>query len=396
MAFCHLSKAMAVSVAAMVACQAPAAAAWVHPGILETTADLTRVKTLVASGDEPWNTAYTRFAADAQSSSTYALQGPFSYVTRDTNTALIVGDGQFASDSVAALQTSLMWVITGDTAYAEKSLEILNAWGSTLKLINGTDGQLAAALSGSNLVNAAEIMRYTYSWAADDIATFSSMVTDVLVPPASQTEPTAVQPYPFQANWGTSGEKLMLAAAVFTENSTLYEAAKDLMLNSACANLTGSISSTGQSSESGRDQGHTQLGLGNWAEAFTTLLNQNDPTDWFAYLDNRLAAGYEYTAKFMLNQTVPYDDGFYRCDANLLGGPWTAPSPIDIWPARPVYELPYAIYYERGVAMPYTKALIELYTPDGPSPVNSLADGSAWQTLRFRRAGTDLSATITD
>ncbi|CAK7237360.1 hypothetical protein SBRCBS47491_009949 [Sporothrix bragantina] len=379
------------------------AAAWVHPGILETTADLARVKTLVASGEEPWKTAYTRFAADARSSSTYTLQGPFAYVARDTDVTLIVGDSQFASDSVAALQTSLMWIITGDTAYAEKSLEILNAWGSTLKVVNGTDAQLAAALSGSNMVNAAEIMRYTYNtsagvslWSADDIAAFSSMVTNVLVPPASQTAPTAVQPYPFQANWGTSGEKFMLAASVFTENRTLYEYAKYLMLNSACANLTGSISSTGQSSESGRDQGHTQLGLGNWVEAFTTLLNQNDPTDWFAYLDNRLAVGYEYTAKFMLNKTVPYDDSFYRCDANLLGGPWTEPSSIDVWPARPVYELPYAIYYERGVKMPYTKALIELYTPDGQSPANSLSDGSAWQTLRFRRAGTNLSATITD
>jgi hypothetical protein len=65
----------------------------------------------------------------------------------------------------------------------------------------------------------------------------------------------------------------MLAAAIFLENTTLYNYGKTLILSSACANLSGSISPTGQSSESGRDQQHTQLGLGNYVEAFTAMGN---------------------------------------------------------------------------------------------------------------------------
>jgi hypothetical protein len=276
-------------------------------------------------------------------------------------------------------------------------------------LINtGTDAQLAAALSGSNLLNAAEIIRYTYNstthsggWSTSSIETFSTMVQNVILPPASQTTPTADQQYPFEANWGTSGEKFMLAAAVFLEDTTLYNDAKTLILSSACANLSGTISSTGQSSESGRDQQHTQLGLGNLVEAFTIIHQQYDPNDFFAELDNRLMAGLEYTAQYLMGGTVPYSEDFVRCDANLLGGPWPNISASGLTPIRPVYEAGYAHYVNvKGLSMPYTKALvrsaptadasftngtkIQANTPDGPNPDDAIADGASFQTLRFR------------
>jgi hypothetical protein len=134
-----------------------------------------------------------------------------------------------------------------------------------------------------------------------------------------------------------------------------------------------------------RDQQHVQLGLGNFVEAFTTLQIQQDPTDWFGLLNNRLATGLEYTAKFLLGNSVPYDKAFARCNANLLGGPWKKISSTGTTPVRPVWELGFAIYSARGVSMPYTKRLIDKHTPDGPNPKNSISDGSAWQTLRFRR-----------
>ncbi|KAL3462363.1 chondroitin AC/alginate lyase [Aspergillus heterothallicus] len=376
----------------------PFAAAWIHPGILETAADLDRMKTLVESDNEPWRTAYERFSADKYSSSEYTLAGPFDYVSRDRDSSLSVGVSELAEDSVAALQTALMYSITGENAYAEKTLDILNAWGGTLSVVNGSDAQLAAALSGSNLVNAAEIIRAIYPWVDEDVATFRNMVTEVLVPPASQYTPSEEVPRPFIANWGSAGEKFMLAAAVFTEDTELYELAKTLILESPCANLIGSISASGQSSETGRDQAHTQLGLGNYVEAFITLLNQEDATDWLSLYSNRLATGLEYTAQVLLQGDIlpPYDESFVRCNASLLGGPWSEISSDSVRPIRPIWELGYAVYADdRGVEMPYTKELIELVTPDGQSPSTAIADGSAWQTLRFRREGSELSAAIT-
>ncbi|KAF7156244.1 hypothetical protein CNMCM5623_009637 [Aspergillus felis] len=288
-----------------------------------------------------------------------------------------------------------MWYITANEDYAAKATQILDAWGGTLKVVNGTDGQLAAALSGSQLVNAAEIIRYTYpsssypsGWTSDSISAFSTMVQDILVPPASLTNTTAAVAYPLEANWGTSGEKFMLAAAVFTENTTLYNYAKELILYSSCANLSGTISPTGQASESGRDQQHTQLGLGNLVEAFQITTNQYDPQDLFAELDNRLLSGLEYTAKYLMGGPVPYEESFVRCDADLLGGPWPVISSSGMTPIRPIWEAGYAHYVNvKGLSMPYTKALIQANTPDGQNPSTSIADNAAFETLRFRAGG---------
>ena len=168
--------------------------------------------------------------------------------------------------------------------------------------------------------------------------------------------------YPFEANWGSSGEKFMLAAGIFLENTTLYNYGKTLILSSACANLSGSISSTGQSSESGRDQQHTQLGLGNYVEAFTAMTHQFDPNDFFAELDNRLMVGMEYTAEYLMGGTVPYSESFARCDADLLGGPWATISASGLTPIRPVWELGYKHYvHDKGLSMPYTKALVSFF-----------------------------------
>lgn len=61
----------------------------------------------------------------------------------------------------------------------------------------GTDAQLAAALSGTQLINAAEIIRYTYSgWSSDSIEKFEKMILNIFYPPASQTTPTPDQKYP--------------------------------------------------------------------------------------------------------------------------------------------------------------------------------------------------------
>jgi hypothetical protein len=74
-------------------------------------------------------------------------------------------------------------------------------------LPNGTDAQLTAALCGTQSVNAAEIIRHTYSgWNTTEIDKFSTMILDVFYPPASQTTPSATQEYLFDANLERAGE----------------------------------------------------------------------------------------------------------------------------------------------------------------------------------------------
>lgn len=243
------------------------------------------MRTNVLAGNQPWTASYNNMSADPRSSATYVMAGPFTYFTRDhsgdqTNLLAIIEDGR------AAINLALRWYITNETAFAFASANILNRWASTLTLINGkyyfilpspticlflilgSDVQLGASLCGVNLVNAAEILRYTFpSWQASSITTFSNMINNLFVPAASVQ---GVNEYTFSGGWGTSGEKALIAYGVFLDDTTIYNLGKSYYETgnpnneAACGCLPYMIpTTTGQYVESGRDQGHTQLSLGN-------------------------------------------------------------------------------------------------------------------------------------
>src|SRR5205807_2013420 len=99
-----------------------------------------------------------------------------------------------------------MWCITGDEGHARKAVEILNAWGGTLKKMNGHDVQLAAGLNGFKFVNAAELMRHTYTgWKPEDVSRFQKMLMESVYPPIKDFATFA------NGNWDAICLKTMMA-----------------------------------------------------------------------------------------------------------------------------------------------------------------------------------------
>ncbi|KXL44798.1 hypothetical protein M433DRAFT_78139, partial [Acidomyces richmondensis BFW] len=306
--------------------------------ILQNDEDLSRMKFGVQKQVEPWYTAFLNMSGDPLASAAYQMEGSMAYVTRN-NTGPEPGKDELSHDAVASLLNALMSYITEDDAYAAKSVEILSAWAETLELLNGTDAQLTASLYGPQLVNAAEIIRAYYSdWQDSSISKFKTMILDIIVPLASQTAPTAIQPYPFKANWGLGSEAALVAFGIFLDNRTIYNEGLRLYQTYPCASLNTTINQFGQESESGRDQTHTQLGLGEMAELCQIAYNQGDARFW-DLLDNRLMLGYEYTAKYNLGFDVPYDPGFYRLE--VIG---KNISSKDRGYFRPIYQIAYSYY----------------------------------------------------
>ena len=190
-----------------------------------------------------------------------------------------------------------------------------------------------------------------------------------------------------------------MAFGVFTNNRTMcakfilvrhpsyphflrYNEAIGYYSEERCSGLPLDISPTGQASESGRDQAHVQLGLvsiqdrikelslselcrlhlglfqGNMAES-CQIASVQGTHDLFGLLSNRLMVGYEYTAKYNLNYSVPYNASFQRCDANLLGGPFQTISTASRGTFRPIYELGYAHYVSTmNLGMPYSQQIV--------------------------------------
>ncbi len=111
---------------------------FVHPGLLHTTADLQRMKSMVNAERQPWSAAFKSLIADSHSSLSYSMQGPDAVVTRDVKPAKTnAGPMHLAHDSVAALQLALIYSITGNESYAALATKILEAWTNTLIIING-------------------------------------------------------------------------------------------------------------------------------------------------------------------------------------------------------------------------------------------------------------------
>ncbi|WP_342561115.1 alginate lyase family protein [Paenibacillus sp. FSL R7-0345] len=300
---------------------------------------------------EPWKSALANFKKDAKASSSYVKQGPYSTVCRkdsalSTCTSADYGNSALENDSRAAYYNALLWNITGTQAYANKAIEILNAWSSTLTTIAGTDAQLAAGDNAIFLANAGELLRYSNSgWSSANITQLENVLTNVFYPQISVIG---------DANWGGSCLKSIISIAIFTNNQTMFDYAIANYRTNDCAALTKNVMSTGQISESGRDQVHALGGLGNLIVVAEIAWKQG--VDLYGDADNRLLAGSEYWSNYNLGNTeTSYDTTYGRCTM----GPWGAISATGRsasfgWAQN---EVVYAHYVVRkGLSAPFTTA----------------------------------------
>lgn len=297
----------------------------------------------------------------------YVMQGPHAVICRGPCSNYT----SFTNDVRAAWQNALMWYITKNQSHWDRSTTILDAWGTNLTSIIGTDTSLLIGLEGDLFINAAEIMRWEGGWVEQGAewyggAGFSNQIYWLF---ARQSIIIG------QANYGMVSIKALLSFAVYMDDVSMvsvvlspwpdlpltfraqYNYALNAYQNDLCAGLYGNYEpSTGQSSETGRDQGHAVTGMGWAAEAARVIQSQG--FDVYSLGDNLLLKASEYSAKYNLGHDVPYDPKFYRCEAILINGPWEAPSPISrgISASSPdVWDILYYQYVvKRGLQAPWT------------------------------------------
>ena len=251
---------------------------FVHPGLLHTQADLDRMRQCVAAGKEPWKGGFEKLRLDPPSRPDWKLRGPFEVVTRGSD--LSRGNPQMVLDGNAAYQNALMWCVTGNEAHAHKAVEILNAWALKLRKMDGRDVQLSAGLNGFKFVSAAELMRHTYpAWPREAVARFERMLKEAMLPPIKEFAPFA------NGNWDAACLVTMMATGVFCDDRELFNRATTYFRsgqgNGRLVHYV--FNETGQCQESGRDQQHTQLGLGLLAEACEIAWHQG--VDLYAEAD---------------------------------------------------------------------------------------------------------------
>jgi len=309
---------------------------FVHPGMMQTGADLEFMKQKIIAGEQPWKDAFNRLS---ESVSLEFQPKPFTHVIRGSYGRPSIGGSELSSSADAAYKHALMWYITGNKAYARKAIEIINAWSSVLWDFDFNDAKVLAGWTGNIFCNAAEILRYSDSgWEKNDIENFKRMLLTAYYPMIKNFFPEA------NGNWDAALINTMICIGVFCDDHDIFDrAVNHLLRGNGNGGITKYFYPSGQCQENTRDMGHTQLGMRYFAEACQVAWNQG--IDLYGAAGNRLALGYEYTARYMLGEEVPV----YGIISALGRGRFSD-----------IYEVVFQHYrYIKGLDMPYTARAIE-------------------------------------
>ena len=338
--------------------------AFIHPGLLHTEADFRRMRVKVRSKAEPWLSGWNKLIANHHSS--------LSWVPRP-QAVVFRGKGSpenyrtLYNDIAAAYALALRWKVTEDPAYAKKGIEICNAWSANLKAMDGNaDRFLAVGIYGYEFANAAEILRTYQGWKREDFARFQQTMLTVFYPINHDflLRHNGTKADHYWANWDGCNIASVIAIGVLCDKRSIYEEGVNYFKHGPG---NGSIEHAvvyihpgglGQWQESGRDQGHTMMGIGLYGAICQMAWSQGD--DLFGYNNNRFLAGAEYVAKYNSGEDAPYtpyaDSSFKSPEI----------SPGARGDARPVWELIYNHYVvlERLPA-PYVTKMAGQSRPEG-------------------------------
>lgn len=350
--------------------------AFIHPGLLHTEADFVRVRAKVQAGEEPWKSGWDVLVANPHANLGWRAR-PTDVVVRGNVPGQNVA--AFFNDVHAAYQLALRWKVSGDPAYADKSIEILNAWSSVLKEVRGNaDRFLAAGLQGYQFANAAEIIRGYRGWKPEDLQRFQKMMLEVFYPMnetfllgregGKDHNGAAITNY--WANWDLCNVASMMAIGVLCDRRDIYDRAIDYFKH---GRGNGSIEraiyyvhsgNLGQPQEAGRDQGHTTMCIAVLSEICQMAWNQGD--DLFGYDNNRLLAGAEYVARYNLGHEVPFQEYAWGTGQGGDRRTQTTVAEGSRGSARPGWELLMNHYVNRkGIAAPYSVAFAAKVRPEG-------------------------------
>ncbi len=329
----------------------------VHPGAFNTEADLERVRANVAAGREPWKSAW----AALEKTSPDAKCQP-SHVTENvTNGYMTQGDGH------AAYVLAIKWAASGDPADAKAAIRIIDAWTSTVKSATAA-GTMRNGLGGNQMANAAEILAHAFhgsaGWPPENVVRAQRWFKEVLYPCVSTGRMRS-------ANWGTSCLAGCMAMAIFCDDRTMfndsayaYEHGFTNTDDGGCG-VAQYIDESGENAESGRDQPHCQGGIGHLMEVAVMAYNQGVPA-LFAYKDQRIVVGFEYTAKYNLGYDVPYHP-FPDYTGKMIYP--NGISSKNRGHFSPIYEMANYYFTKAGYHVPYTSQVRKApgYAPEGTS-----------------------------
>lgn len=193
-----------------------APATFTHPGVLVSRPQLDFVKAKVQAGEQPWLNAYNQMM-NSRYASLSRVPAPRATVECGPTSNPNYGCTDEREDAIAAYTDALAWYITGNAAYASKSIALMDAWSATIQRHTNSNAPLQTGWAGSVWPRAAEIIRYTYgNWPNQN--RFSTMLRNVYLPVVIAGDSRT-------GNWDLTLAEASIGIAVFLEDRAAYDRA---------------------------------------------------------------------------------------------------------------------------------------------------------------------------
>lgn len=337
-----------------------------HLSLVHSQEQLDQMKEHILNKEEPWYSDYQRLLTQVpnhMSDSTYEIKVHEGVGRGDPEGHGNITD--YEQSANAAYFNALRWVITGEDCYADTAVNILNSWANTLKIVDGRDRILGAAISTYRLNNAAEIIKYYNGgykgYSDEDFKQYQAMLLNVIYPVIQDLGTPMIA----NGNWDTAAMIAMISIGAVCDNTEIYERAtylyQDIHTNGSIAVY---VSDWGQSVESYRDQAHAQLGISYLAEVCEVAKKQGQ--DLYSLYNNRLAKAFNWAAQYNLYNTdnlkmEPLVDVYGRNNWSIIDQ-----EKINRGELRAVYELPLAHYSNvEGVDVTWMKKAAEAMRSQG-------------------------------
>lgn len=344
----------------------------------------------VKQGAQPWSEGWQKLIDNRHASLSWTPRAQ-SMVYRGRDGAHAENYPVLYNDAAAAYALALRWRISGDKDYADKAVEVLNAWSSTLTGIGGSsDRFLASGIYGYQLANAGEMLRDYRGWKPADFSRFQHMMLTVFYPMNHDflVRHNGAKIDHYWANWDLANMSSMLAIGVLADRHDIYQEAAEYFRhgagNGAIEHAVWKLydGGIGQLQESGRDQGHSMLDVAVLGVFCQMAWSQGD--DFFGYQDNRVLKGAEYAARYNLGENVPYT----RYSNSDVTQPEISPGARG--DTRPVWELIYNHYVVlKGLKSPAVQAFAAKVRPEGGGgdygPNSGGFDQLGYGTLTYTR-----------
>ncbi|MFF4750468.1 alginate lyase family protein [Streptomyces sp. NPDC002514] len=354
--------------------------AFVHPGVTVSQGQLEFARTKVLAGAQPWKGAYDQMMASKYADLNRTPK-PRATVECGSYSNPNYGCTDEREDAIAAYTDALAWYITKDARYAQKAIQLMDAWSATITSHTNSNAPLQTGWAGSSWPKAGEIIKYTYSGGWANSGRFATMLRDVYLP-------VVIKGSNSNGNWELSMMEAAVGISVFLEDKTSYDTAMakfrtrtaayvylstdgDLPKTVPSQNLNTrdkivsywqgqSTFVTGLTQETCRDFTHTGYGISAISHVAETSRIQGQDL-YGTDVGERLRQALGFQSKYQLGTAAPS----WLCGGSLNLG------------LGPVTEVGYnALHNRLGIAMTNTQTLTQNNRPAGS---NNLF--VAWETL---------------